>query len=469
MQKLTQLRLAATFVHGLQLRGVSLLRTGSLGDYLQRLGVLGAIQNVVSTLLVGLAADGLIACGFLIVLLVTSPVLASITVAITGLGALVTFVLAKKQVPLIEQGNAHQALSSARFIELVSSSDVAAVMGLERSHFNNWYPTAERSAELARQTGVLAEIGEAVSVTIRIVAQLALFTAIWFLIGPPRDDVGRWVALVGLASACATQILFSVSMAGHLVSIRPLLWRVQGSLEFIGAISTETPPDEEEPDGAFESIVARDITLGVGATQTPLLQDVNFVCRRGELVALTGPSGVGKTSLMLALASGYGVISGEITYCFGSAPYGPAQVRSHLGYVPQVANLHDQTIEDFVRAGRSHVDEVDVRWALRLAELHSEQFGGQDILKVKLGSHGSMVSGGQAQRVAIARALAGRPDLLLLDEATNTIDESQEKLVLDSIRAAGIGAVMVSHRAATLSHCDRIYEVSDGRVVERYR
>jgi ABC-type multidrug transport system fused ATPase/permease subunit len=194
----------------------------------------------------------------------------------------------------------------------------------------------------------------------------------------------------------------------------------------------------------------------------PVLNAFTATIRKGEYVGLSGPSGVGKTTLFNLLMGFFPPSTGQIT--IDGTPLTPANRAAwqrHLGYVAQdIFVLHD-TVARNVALGSERVDEERVRQVMRQACLQDWLDHLPDGLNTVLGEAGSTLSGGQKQRLGIARALYKQADVLLLDEATSALDNATERAVNDTIRQLkeqhpGLTVIVIAHRESTLAYCEKI-------------
>lgn len=191
----------------------------------------------------------------------------------------------------------------------------------------------------------------------------------------------------------------------------------------------------------------------------PTVRGVNLELRSGEIVALTGPSGCGKTTLGRLLLQLYRPTGGTIYFDgIASESYDPSWLRSQIGVVEQDAALFSGSVRDNIRYGRLDADDAAIEVAARLAHAHdfiSELPEGYD---TPVGERGALLSGGQRQRVAIARALVRDPPILLLDEATASLDQAAEAQVHAALREAMSGrtVLVIAHNEANFSFAGRV-------------
>jgi ATP-binding cassette, subfamily B, bacterial MsbA len=200
-----------------------------------------------------------------------------------------------------------------------------------------------------------------------------------------------------------------------------------------------------------------------------ILDDVSLRVAPGETVALVGPSGGGKTTLVSLLPRFWDVDRGRITLDGGDIrSLRLADLRGAIGIVPQEPALFSGTIRENIAYARPKATEADVQAAARAAHVHEfvERLPqGYDTL---VGERGIKLSGGQRQRVAIARAILKNPAVLILDEATSSLDNESERLIEDALAKLLVGrtTVIIAHRLSTVQRADRLVVLEHGRIVE---
>jgi len=201
------------------------------------------------------------------------------------------------------------------------------------------------------------------------------------------------------------------------------------------------------------------------------LNHISFETEQGETIAFVGPSGSGKTTLVKLLVGLYQPAEGDILYNgIGSKEIDLDQLRERVGFVTQDTQLFSGTIREnlqFVRPGATDEECMEVLERAACQTLMARANAGLDTV---IGEGGVKVSGGEKQRLSIARALLRRPDLLVFDEATSSLDSLTEEEITDTIRDVSVLknhiTILIAHRLSTIMHADRIYVLEKGRIIE---
>ena len=205
------------------------------------------------------------------------------------------------------------------------------------------------------------------------------------------------------------------------------------------------------------------------APNEPLLRDIDLHLAPGERVAIVGPSGAGKSTLAALVPRLYDPVEGAVLID-GHDVRGLRlkSLRAHIGVVTQETYLFHASILDNLRYARPDCRPEDVANAARAAQIHDFITGLPDGYETIVGERGYRLSGGEKQRLAIARALLKDPKILILDEATSSLDATNEALIQDALDRllAGRTSLIVAHRLATIRKADRIVVLDRGRVVE---
>jgi ABC-type multidrug transport system fused ATPase/permease subunit len=214
----------------------------------------------------------------------------------------------------------------------------------------------------------------------------------------------------------------------------------------------------------------KNISYRYSGTSEPALKDISFSIEKGQSIALIGKSGAGKTTLVDVILGLLEPDSGDITVDSVSIYDKLRSWQNLVGYIPQSISLLDESVERNIAFGvPDHLIDSDrLNKVIKAAQLEEliEQL--PDGIKTSVGERGVRLSGGQRQRIGIARALYFEREILVLDEATSALDNETESLVTEAIRALSGTKTMIiiAHRLTTVEHCDRIYLLEKGRIVQ---
>ena len=227
-------------------------------------------------------------------------------------------------------------------------------------------------------------------------------------------------------------------------------------------------PNARQFDGLKESIELRDVKFSYESDRE-IIKGVNIKIKRGETIALVGPSGGGKSTLSELIPRFYDVDGGEVL--FDGIPvkeYSQESLRAKMSIVSQETVLFNDTIEGNILMGRPTATHEEVVEASKVANAHGFIMESTEGYDTNIGDRGTKLSGGQRQRLSIARAVLKNPEILILDEATSALDTESEKLVQDALTnlLKGRTSIVIAHRLSTIYNADRIYVIDEGRVVE---
>ena len=228
-------------------------------------------------------------------------------------------------------------------------------------------------------------------------------------------------------------------------------------------------PGAIELDGLKDKIEFRDIHFSYDGSRE-VIEGISFEIKRGETVALVGPSGGGKSTLSELIPRFYDVKAGDILIDGVSVrDYTQDSLRAHMSVVAQDTVLFNDTIEGNIAMGKAGATHDEIVEAARIANADCFIQEAPEGYQTNIGDRGVKLSGGQRQRLSIARAELKNPEILILDEATSALDTESEKLVQDALNKLLVGrtSVVIAHRLSTIHNADKIIVVDHGRVAEQ--
>lgn len=201
-----------------------------------------------------------------------------------------------------------------------------------------------------------------------------------------------------------------------------------------------------------------------------ILDNINLLVEKGKTIALVGSSGAGKSTLADLVPRFHDVTGGEVLIDgINIKDYSLHSVRSLMSIVTQEPILFNDTIANNIKLGKEDASQEDIIGAAKIANAHSFIIQKEQGYNTNIGDRGSKLSGGERQRLTIARALVKNPPILILDEATSSLDTESERLVQDAINnmMQNRTSIVIAHRLSTIRHADEIIVLQKGKIVER--
>lgn len=292
--------------------------------------------------------------------------------------------------------------------------------------------------------------------------------------------VGTWFILQGeltpgmlLASqAFMTAMLYPVtklsSVTQDVFKAHSVLERQEEILEEKTEASGEPASDGSEISKLTGEIELRDVTFGYDRSLPPLISHLSLRIKKGEQVAFVGRSGCGKSTLAKLVAGLYEPWEGEVLLDGKPIHHvSRLSLTSSVGIVSQECTLFEGTIADNIKTWDESISDEVMIQAANYAQLHGEIMTLANGYQSRIETCGQNLSAGQRQRMEIAAALAKEPTILVMDEATATLDKKTETKVMQAVRTLGITSLMIAHRLETIRQCDTIYVIDYGQVVQQ--
>ena len=306
----------------------------------------------------------------------------------------------------------------------------------------------------------------------QLLAAAALSVVICIALWQSRGVVDSKDVTVGGFVSFITAMLMLIAPIRRLADVANPITRGVAALERGLSLLGDTGAESEgthTADRVRGEIVLNQVSVSFGAEQAPALNNVSLRVAPGEIVALVGPSGAGKTTLVNLLPRFVNSSQGQITLDgHGLSSWNLASLRSQFAMVSQDVVMFNDTIAANVALG-SAMDEKRVHECLAAANLAEHIAALPQGIHTVAGHNAAQLSGGQRQRLAIARALYKNAPILILDEATSALDTESERLVQDALQRLmqGRTTLVIAHRLSTIEHADRVVVMERGSIVEQ--
>ncbi len=294
----------------------------------------------------------------------------------------------------------------------------------------------------------------------------------WVLVGPPGPLSGSLSTGVFTSFIIYSQrFIWPMAQFGQIIN---MYQRARASAARIFGLMDEPdrlpqPPDAPDLEVDEGEVVYDDVSFGYDEDET-IVEDIDFTVESGETLALVGPTGAGKSTILKLLLRMYDVNEGAIRIDGQDLrEVDLASLRRSIGYVSQDTYLFFGTVEENIKYGTFDADHEEVVEAAKMAEAHAFIENLPDGYDTEVGERGVKLSGGQRQRLSIARAILKDPDILILDEATSDVDTETEMLIQRSLDklTEDRTTFAIAHRLSTIKDADKILVLEGGRIVER--
>lgn len=423
------------------------------------------INNVVINGL-KLASEFLVVLGISVLLLVMEPV-GSLTVifVITCIGLVFQRSTRARLTYWGEERVTHEGKKIMHLQQGLGAVKEIKLLGRETEFLAKFRPHNLKSARSLQYKLFLQQIPR-LFLELVAVCGMTMLVAILLWRG---ESTASLLPLLGLFAAAVFRLMPSVNrIIDALQNIHYGQHSVQvleSQLSFVRKLSQKL---EVTPIAFNDRVEFREVGYRYPSTQKSVLNNINLVVKKGEVVGLIGVSGAGKTTLVDLLLGLLTPGSGEITCDGVNIQDNLGGWQSNLGYVQQSISLLDDSLLANIAFGveEKAIDKDKVSRAVNAAQLEVLIDTLPDGLATNIGERGVKLSGGQRQRIGIARALYRDPEILVLDEATSALDNDTEAMVMDAIYALGQRKtlIIIAHRLTTVARCDRIYGIEDGQL-----
>lgn len=437
-------------------------------------GVASVVENFSS-----IASEGLTTLLIGVFLICINPVMAVILLVLAGLTSLGIIVAFKKKTNISGEQCRNAFQKKIQYIQQSENGIKDIIVKRKYEYFMEQFKRYSQQA--CYYNTIYLTIAKVPSRIIEVVFIAGLLLSSIFCIGR-GGNASLYVTQLGTFAVAAVRILPSISniavYMNNLIYFRPTVEATyQSFLDGVGSSYKQIGDynlhrDTQRKETEFKDKIAiNNIKWKYADNLDYVLDNVSLEIKRGEAIAIIGPSGAGKTTLVDILLGLLKPDSGSVTIDGRSIFEDPAMWAETVGYVPQSLFLLDDTIRNNIAFGipEEEIDDSRIQKVLEEAQLKDMVDKLPEGLDTNLGEQGLKISGGQRQRIAIARALYADPEILILDEATSALDKDAETAVMSAVDAlhGKKTLVIVAHRLSTIRKCDKIYEVREKKIFLR--
>jgi ABC-type multidrug transport system fused ATPase/permease subunit len=426
-----------------------------------------ALMGGVFDPILSIMTDSLVTLGLFSLLIKLEPIGSLTTLAVFGLSAWLFRRFTNSRIKRWgeAQNNYRGAIIQHLQQGLGGVKDVK-ILGREDYFISEYSDQLTGSAAVTRRYTV-SQMLPRTGLEILTIAGLAVLVSTMVVSG---EDLNNVLPVLGLFGAAAFRLVPAVSRMVTMVQTIAVNRPIVNELFHDLALRISNAPKRQDHDGFAQEVEVNDLSFKYETAPTNALSNVSLRVKRGEAVGLVGPSGSGKSTLVDVLLGLMAPASGAVLVDGINVQDRVRWWQDQIGYVPQSIFLTDDTLRRNVAFGlpKSAIDDAAVDAAIRAAQLEEFVKTLPLGLETVVGERGVRLSGGQRQRIGIARALYHNPDVLVLDEATSSLDTETEHGVMQAVQAlqGDKTVIIVAHRLSTVEYCDRLYRLESSRIVD---
>ncbi len=433
------------------------------GDLLFRLNSLNIIRDLISQHII----TGVIQLGYAIVilgyLLQKSFLLTMVTISIFLANGL--FILVMR--PKILEANQNQIIENTK-LQAIQTETIYSIFGVKAAGMeadveDNWDDKYQRSMKAYKKKNIILNVYQTIISVFQTVGPFYVLLLGLKLCISGEVTIGGVIASYSLASIFISTSVSLFNMWNNFNLASFYLERINDITE----AKEETKPESPVNIDVTGEIEFRNVSFAYSNTSEYVIKDMSFIIKRGEKTAIVGTSGSGKSTLIKLLLGLYEPTEGEIFYDgINLKDIDKTELRKQIGVVPQDMSLFNKTILDNIVLNSENIDTERIKNATDVAHITDEIEEMPMKYNTLVSDMGMNLSGGQRQRIVLARALVNNPKLVLLDEATSSLDTINERKVSQYFEKAGSTRIVVAHRMSTIIDSDNILVLDNGRLVE---
>ena len=435
-----------------------------LGDVVSRFESIRHIQQTLGTAFVESVLDGLMTVATLVMMFLYSPALAWVAVAATLLYAGVRIAFYRPVYLSTEEEISHDARQDSLFLETLRGVRTVKLFERHEERRASWLAVAVERANAHVRTERLKLLFRLVN---GVLFGLENILIVWLgalLVLDNSLSAGVLIAFIAYKAQFGTRV---TSLIDHCLDLRMLRLHGERLADIVLTAPEQVDGRQDHALSAGSCLEVRGVDFRYGENEPWVLHGVDMRIEAGESVAIVGPSGGGKSTLMHIMLGMLAPVQGEVLVDGRSlSEVGTAALRRAAGTVMQDDALFAGSVADNICFFDAQPDRARIEECARAAAVHDDIDAMPMGYNTLIGDMGTVLSGGQKQRILLARALYKRPAILFLDEATSHLDLARERQVNAAVKAMRVMRIIIAHRPQSIAMADRVFVLEDGMLRE---
>lgn len=457
--------LTCDFFYHLMKLPLSFFTSRKTGEILSRIRDTETIRTTISSTTVSVLMDSIMIVLGSFFLFKMGSTLVYVSMIPVFVSALIVWIIAKPFKSLIKNKAIAEADKNASMYETINGMATIKALSTENTAFRRNEMKIINSINKNIALTTFANANYSVQSFVSNLGTLLVYWVGSYKIFEGTMSLGQLISFITLSG-------FFLGPLGRLLTMQPNLQEAFVAAERLSDIMDITEEDEEEENaesvlGLEKQIEFKEVGFSYG-TRGRSVDEINLKIEKGQKVAFVGKSGSGKSTLLKLLMKFYSCDVGNILLDGKSiSDLKTEDYRSLIGYVPQESLLFSGTIAENIAWGMQIVSFESIVAAAKAAQAYDFIMALPDKFNTVVGEHGATLSGGERQRLALARVLMRNPEIIILDEATASLDSISEKAIMETVNdLSGRTIIIVAHRLSTVCDCDKIFVMENGRIVE---
>lgn len=439
------------------------------GDIMNRMtGDVSEVNASIVMTLEGFVKEPLTALGFLFYMIYISPQLSLFLLLLLPITSIIIGRISKT---LKKQSTSFSKASGANLShveETLGGMKVIKAFTAENRILQKFKEGNNKLFSIANKMTIRRDLASPLTETLGVIVLCIILYAGGRLVFSPGNHLASG-DLIAFILSFAMLINPAKSLSSNLSNIQKGIGAIDRIEEILHApILVEEAPNAIPLKGFEKSIEFKNVSFSyIGV---PILEHINFTVQKGKTIALVGSSGAGKSTLVDLIPRFHDVVGGEILIDeINIKTYQIKSLRQQMSFVTQEPILFNDTIANNIALGNPGATIEEITQAAKIANAHTFITQKEEGYETNIGDRGMKLSGGERQRITIARAVLNNPPILILDEATSSLDTESERLVQDAINnlMKNRTSIVIAHRLSTIRNADEIIVLQQGQIIER--